>query len=264
MRLMLHDNFLSQSDTIPVWPPIKWDDFKPKSQGDILNHYYAYSAGCKTPTLFGGLALAAAGAATAGFGTAALAGAKAALLGIKAKAISGTSAVIGAKSADIISKEVGKSAKKSADKAGNTTRQKARRATDNAAERQRIVDTYNREYARMQNGGFQQSIQQANLSELKTKLSAAKNSLKVSEGKCKKLPCDTAGCRNMGVLAARVQYIQALIKAFEGSGTNSPAQYNEKFGAAVASGKTTMGSMIGGFGLPLLIIGGLLLSRMKK
>lgn len=266
MRLMLHDDYgMSQaSDMIPVYPPIKWDEFRPNTRKEILNHYYAYSSGCQKPTLFGGLALAAAGVASAGFGTAALAGAKAALIGIKTKAISGTASVIGAQSADLISKTVEDSAKKSADKAGNTARQTARRMTDSDAEKDRIVDTYTREYNQMASKGFQNNVAKLTLSELKTKLVAAQNSVKVAEGKCKKLPCDTAGCRNMGVLNARVQYLQALIKTYEGSGTSTPAEYNAKFTDKALTGKTSMGGFFSGMGLPALIIGGLILSRLKK
>ena len=266
MRLMLHDNFqgLSQNESLNVWPPVKWDEFKPNGQTDILNHYYAYSSGCKTPTLFGGLALAAAGVATAGFGAASLAGAKAALLAIKSKALVGTSKVIGAKSADLISKEVSKSAKLSAQKAGNTAKLQARRKLDNASERRRIVDTYQRQYQKMQSGGFQGRVANMDLEQLKGQIADAKRSVKISADKCKKVPCDQAGCRNMGVLNARVQYLEALEAAYKRSGTSTPGQYNEKFAKAIETGKTSLA----GFGVqalvPLLIIGGLVFSRLKK
>ena len=50
MIVQLHDNGQGLA-TQQVWPPVKWDDFKPKDPNTILDHYYAYSAGCQTPTL---------------------------------------------------------------------------------------------------------------------------------------------------------------------------------------------------------------------
>lgn len=266
MRLQLHDNFqgLSQNESLNVWPPVKWDEFKPNGQTDILNHYYAYSSGCKTPTLFGSLALAAAGVATAGFGAASLVGAKAALLGIKSKAIVGTSKVIGAKSANLISKEVSKSAKMSAQKAGNTAKQQTRRKLDNASERQRIVDTYERQYQVMQNAGFQGRVANMDLEELKRFIVDAKRRVKIAADKCKKVPCDTAGCRNMGVLNARLQYLEALAEAYKRSGTSTPNEYNQKFAKAIETGKTSLAGFSVQALLPFLIVGGLIFSRLKK
>ena len=265
MRLMLHDNYGMSQDgqLLPVWPPVQWNDFRPTSREQILEHYYAYSAGCQKPTLWGGIALAAGAAATAGFGTAALGGAKAALIGIKSKAISGGSAIIGKEAADTISKSVERSAAASAKKASNTTKQKARRQLDGKAEKDRIVDTYLREYARMDGRNFAGKVGAMDLNQLEAELAKQKGIVKASEDKCKKLPCDTAGCRNMGVLNSRVQYIQALIAAFKSSGTTTPAEYNAKFTDKALKGETSMAGF-GGAILPLLIVGGLLLSRFKK
>lgn len=265
MLLQLHDDFgLSQGPTLDVWPPIKWQEFRPNSREEILDHYYAYSTGCKTPTLFGGLALAAGAAAAAAFGPALLAGAKTALLGIKAKAITGGSAIIGTKAVDQMSDQVSKTAKEKAQKAGNTAKQKNRRRFDNRAEKDRIVDTYIRQYNKTDTGGFQSNVGSMTLDQLKARVSAAKNSVKVAEGKCKKLPCDTAGCRNMGALNAIVQYCEALIEAYKASGTTTPQEFNEKFSKAAADGKTRIGSALSGITLPALVIAGLILSKIKK
>jgi hypothetical protein len=210
------------------------------------------------------LALAAGAAATAAFGPALLAGAKAALVGIKAKAITGGASIVGKEAVDAMSGQVSKTAKEKAQKAGNTAKQEARRRFDNKAEKDRIVDTYIRQYAKLTSNGFQNNVGSMTLDQLKTRLSAAKNSVKVAEDKCKKMPCDTAGCRNMGVLNAIVQYIEALIKAYTSTGTSTPQEFSQKFSEKAATGKTSMGSVFGSGFFPAIIIGGLILSRLKK
>lgn len=278
MKLQLHDNFqpLSQDETLDVWPPIQWNEFRPNSRAEILDHYYAYSTGCKSPTVWGIAAMSAGAVAAAAFGPALLAGAKSALSAIKLKGVfagvnksvaklgTSTKLLLSNEAVQTMSKQVEGQAKKDAKKAANTAKQKARRQLDSGAERDRIVETYQRQYNKMQQGGFQSNIGSMSLDQLKQQLAAAKNSVKVSADKCKKTPCDTAGCRNMGVLTARVQYIEALIKAYTSTNTATPQGFDQKFSKQAVDGKTSMGSIISGFGLPLLIIGGLLLSQRKK
>lgn len=266
MRLMLHDNYTMGQDleTIDVWPPIRWTEFRPNTDGEILDHYYAHSAGCQKPTLWGGLAIATAGIAAAGFLPAALAGSKAALMAIKSKGVASISKGVGAPAAAMITKEVSDKFNANSKKAANTSKQKLRRQLDSGSEKNRIKETYRREYQKLIQNNFTGRIGQMSLPELQNELKNQKRILKVSADKCKKMPCDTAGCRNMGVLTARMQYVEALIAAYKGSGTTTPAQYDAKFSEKAYKGETNMGGFgIGGM-LPLLIIGGLVLSRLKK
>lgn len=276
MRLMLHDDYsaMSSDDTLNVWPPIKWDQFRPKSRNEILDHYYAHSTGCKTPTAWG-LAAASAGAvASAAFGPALLAGAKSALGAIKLKGLfSGATKSISAlgtavkknvgdEAVDQMSKQVENTFKAEAKKEADSARNRIRKQTDGNQEKQRIVDTYNREYLQMQSKGFQNNVANLSLDQLKAQLQAAKNSVKVAEDKCKKTPCDTAGCRNMGVLKVRVQYLQALIKSYTSSGTSTPQEFNQKFSKQAVAGKTSMAGFGGGL-LPAIILGALFFSSRK-
>jgi hypothetical protein len=266
MILQLHDNH--DQLELNVWPPVLWDDFKLRNRADILDHYYAFSAGCKTPTLFGGLAMATIGLTTAAFAPAIAAGAGKALTSAKA---SGGAAAVGKAAAkkSFIAKakaEMSTATKatlvQKSEQAANTTRQKARRLLDQRSEKNRIVDNYNRMYSRLAANNFQGRMSSKTLAELKSELVNQKRILKESEKKCSKIPCDTAGCRSMGSLTLRMQYVQALIKAYESSGTKTPKEYNEKFSSAVAKGKTSLGGF--SFGLPLLIILGAAFSILKK
>jgi hypothetical protein len=263
---MLHDNYTMGQDleTIDVWPPVLWEEFRPNTDGEILDHYYAHSAGCQKPTLWGGLATATAGIAAAAFLPATLAGSKAALLAIKKKGAASITKGIGKPAAALITKNVSDSLNANSKKAANTSKQKIRRQLDSGSEKDRIKDTYRREYQQLIGNNFTGRIGRMSLPELQNELKNQKRILKVSADKCKKLPCDSAGCRNMGVLTARMQYVEALIAAYKGSGTKTPAEYDAKFSDKAFKGETNMA----GFGLggmvPLLIIGGLLLSRLKK
>jgi len=265
MLLQLHDN----QEEIPVYPPIVWNEFKPKTEGEILDHYYAYSAGCKTPTLWGSIIIGTLGVTAAAFAPAIGAAVSKALAG--AKAAGGAAAVktaaakktFAAKAKSTISQGVKKAASIQAARATDTARQKTRRSLDRiAGENVRIVENYFRQYDRMEQNGFQNRISAMTLAELQTELIKQKRILDESFAKCKKLPCDTAGCRSMGVLTARVQYVEALIKAMQNAGVKTPAEYNEKFTNAVNDGKTTLAGIA--IGLPLLIILGAAFSIFKK
>ena len=262
MLLQLHDDFgLSQGPSLDIWPPITWQEFRPNSREDILDHYYAYSLGCQSPTAWG-IALASASAvATAGFGASLLAGAGAALKGIAAGTISGSNALIGATATKQITDSVKNSAKASAKKAQGSAINKRRRSMDSGAEKKRIVDTYNRFYGR---ANYVARMQNMTLAQLQAELPKLQKAVKDAEKKGKKVPCDTAGVRNMGVLNAAVQYCQALIEAYKASGTSTPQEFNEKFSKAAADGKTRIGSALSGITLPALVIAGLILSKIKK
>lgn len=279
MRLMLHDDYSlgqTQDENLKVWPPILWNDFRPNSNDEILNHYYAYSSGCKTPTIWGLAATSAGAVAAAAFGPALLAGAKSALGAIKLKGLFtgatksisglnlGTKKLLANEAIQSMSKQVEGQAKMEAQKAANTAKQKARRRLDSGSERNRIVENYRRQYAKLVGNQFQGRVGAMSLPELEAELKNQKRILKASADKCKKTPCDTAGCRSMGVLTARMQYVQALIAAYKETGTKTPLEYEAKFSDKALKGETNMA----GFGLggmvPLLIIGGLLLSRLKK
>jgi hypothetical protein len=235
MLLQLHDDYgMSQGPSLDIWPPITWQEFRPNSREEILDHYYAYSLGCQSPTAWG-IALASASAvATAGFGASLLAGAGAALKGIAAGTISGSNALIGATATKQITDSVKNSAKASAKKAQGSAINKRRRSMDSGAEKKRIVDT------RMQN---------MTLAQLQAELPKLQKAVKDAEKKGKKVPCDTAGVRNMGVLNAALQYCQALIEAYKASGTSTPQEFNAKFSKAAADGKTRIGSALSGITL---------------
>jgi len=265
MLLQLHDN----QDEIPVYPPIVWNEFKPTTDAEILDHYYAYSAGCKTPTLWGSIILGTLGATAAAFAPAIGAAVSKALAG--AKAAGGAAAVktaaakktLAAKAKTTISKGVKQAASIQAARATDTARQKTRRSLDRiAGENVRIVQNYYREYDQLEQNGFQNRISGMTLAELQTELINQKRIVDDSFKKCKKLPCDTAGCRSMGVLTARMQYVEALIKVMQNAGVKTAAEYNEKFTNAVDQGKTTLAGFA--FGLPLLLILGAAFSIFKR
>lgn len=266
MILQLHDEF--ENLDLDVWPPVKWDEFKLTNRNDILDHYYAYSAGCKSPTLFGGLALASVGIAAAAFAPA-IGAAVAKTLGT-AKASGGAAAVAKAsakksfiaKAKSQISTGAKNALVQKSEQAANTTRQKNRRRFDSGDEKNRIVENYNRMYGQLDANNFQGRMGSKTLAELKTELVNQKRILKDSEKKCSKMPCDTAGCRSMGSLTLRMQYVQALIKAYENSGTSTPAAYNAKYSEAVSKGKTSLAGF--GFGLPLFLILGAALTIFRK
>lgn len=96
MLLQLHDN--GQDISLDLYPPITWKDFQPQTRAEILDHYYAYSAGCKTPTLFGSLAAGSVGLAAAAFAPAIGAAAAKALGAIKIKGGAATLAATDRKS----------------------------------------------------------------------------------------------------------------------------------------------------------------------
>ncbi len=268
MFLELHDDFgspgdefFSQGQSFDVWPPISWVQFRPSTPGEILNHYYAYSLGCKAPTAWGIALSAAGGAATLGAGAGLLAGATTALKGLAAGTIKGSTALIGAgatkKMSDAVESNVRSAAKKTSDSKVN----KMRRSLDSASERQRILDTYNRFYAR---AGYVAKMQNMTLAQLSAELPKLKKAVKEAEAKGKKVPCDTAGVRNMGVLNAAVQYCEALIRFYKETATKTPQEFNAKFTKAAASGKTSIASTITGVSLPVIILAGLILSKIAK
>lgn len=270
MLLQLHD---SATTELNVWPPVLWDEFRPNTREEILNHYYAYSSGCKTPTLFGMIALGAIGITAAAFAPAIGAALTKALAG--AKVAGGTAAVTATaatkerfidKVKTNVSKEVKAVAEREAEKVANKEINKRRRLMDSSAEKNRIVQNYLDRYAEAVNYGFQQQVASMNLKQLQAEVVRQQGIRADSEKKCKKLPCDTAGCRWMGVLTARMQYVQALVSAMKQAGVTTPAEYNQKFSLALEEGKTRVAGPAAGLGLgiPLLLILGLTLSKIAK
>lgn len=266
MLLQLHDDATQE---IAVWPPVLWTEFRPNTREEILNHYYAYSSGCKTPTLFGGFALGALGLTAAAFAPAIGAAVTKVLVG--AKAAGGAAAVTkttAAKTSFIakvkknISKEAKAAAGREAEKASNTAIQKRRRNLDPKSEKDRIVQNYLDRYAEAVNYGFQNQVANMNLQQLEAEVRRQKSIRADAEKKCKKMPCDTAGCRWMGSITARMQYVQALVTAMKEAGVTTPAEYNQKFSLAVEEGKTRLAGL--SFGIPLLLILGLTLSKIAK
>lgn len=264
MIIQLHDNGAA---AVQVWPPVQWDDFKPKTPETILNHYYAYSAGCKTPTLWGMIGIAAMSAAAAVFGPSLLAGTTKALAAIKSGAIAKGSAIVGDQAAKMISEEVTKQANRAASQAANQAQNKSRRRLDSAAERNMIIQTgYLNVYAKPWMDAAMRNAGNMTKPQLEALLSTLKKSVSDSYAKCRKLPCDTAGCRSMGALVLRQQYVEALIAAYNSTGTSTPAEFNAKFAAAIDEDETSIKgsvkSSIGGY-LPLLLIFGALISKFK-
>lgn len=260
MIVQLHDN---GGQAIQVWPPVEWDDFKPKDREAILNHYYAYSAGCQTPTLWGTIAIAAMATAAAVFAPAALSGISKSLAAIKSGAIAKGSALVGKKAATMISAEVTRQANAAAKKAANTAQVSSRRRTDSSAERDRIVNLgYINVYTKPWMDAEMRAAGNLTKAQLEALLPTLKSAVTDSFRKCKKLPCDTAGCRSMGALVLRQQYVEALIAAYNSTGTSTPAEFNAKMEQAIDDGKTTVKAGIGGY-LPLLLIFGALISKFK-
>ena len=68
-------------------------------------------------------------------------------------------------------------------------------------------------------------------SQLETKLQQFQTSLDAANAKCNKSPCDTAGCRDSGILFLRVQYVQLLLDTYDATNTTTPAEYNQKISA---------------------------------
>ena len=200
----------------------------------------------------------------AAFAPALLGAAGKALTSIKAGTIAKVSGVVGKEAAELMSKEVSKAAQNAAQKAGNTAKVSSRRRLDSAQERDRIVNlgylnVYTKPWfdAEMRNAG---NLTKAQLIAL---LPTLKSAVTDSYNKCKKVPCDTAGCRSMGALVLRQQYVEALIEAYNATGTTTPEEFNQQFTTAINEGKTSLRAGIGGI-LPILLILGALFGKFKR
>lgn len=254
----------------PLWPPIPWDKFKPTGSGDILNHYYTYSPGCKhTLTAqilnFVGPALAIALAPLT-------AGLSSFLTTVGAKIV-GTVVTSGFL-ADLANKAIKTQIEAAQTNLSNDVKEaiRKRRNMDGSEERARIKSSYTNAYAAPFGDQFMKGLQTADLATLEAAVQMTNATLDTAKDKCNKKPCDTAGCRATGFLTLRVQYATLLRDAMQAAGVTTPAAYNAKMSAAIDAdlkaaglpemidGPSSKKASLGNF----LLIGALFSALLKK
>jgi len=249
MRLMLHDSYncgMSDNGQGVQWPPISFNKFKPSGRGKTLDHYYLTTTGCKK-TLLGQVVKWVAiigGTLLAPF----TAGASAAAGAAVGAAIGATAKLVGPAINELIqmgvdnfaNKSIEDMAKGALDKGIEDAKKDAsdkwlsRSNTDSRKEKNLIINNYNARAAEINSGGMAIKVQTAGLAELKAWKAANQNSIDVAQGKCEKKSCDTAGCRWVGPLKLRGQYIDMLIAAMEGANATTVEQYKINTQAAYA------------------------------
>ena len=241
MMLQLHDEYLGadlsktprqnliftdSQPILPVWPPISWDKYKPTTYATIENHYYNFSPGCSNTFLgkvLEGMVYAAGAVAT--FFTAGLA---APIAASASAAVAGISATAGQLVKDSIESAAENAVKNGIDSATASMQGTGRKRIDSGAEVDRIRRTYTVNYQTFANLSYLETYTK---SQLESKLQEFQNAFNVSIAKCNKNPCDTAGCRDSGILALRVQYVKLLLDAYNATNTTTPAEYNQVISA---------------------------------
>lgn len=195
-----------------------FQQWRPNSKEDILNHYYQNSDGASLPSWF---------------------------TGIQEFANS-----VGAAIANAIVPGSGKlvSELKVMDIQKISASAKRRKQLDSSKEKQRIFDLYKREYVQ---STFPNNIHTKTDNEIKAWLKSVQENINVSRNKCKKR--DTAGCRFMGILNLRYQYGKFVLEArkqmsnmpqtsgagvVNKSGNISPAIGNSHFSSTMDKRKT--------------------------
>lgn len=238
MILQLHDNYLGadlskvpsqdrifkgDEPTLQLWPPMSWDDFKPKTYAAIENHYYNFSPGCKNTYLSwaaqGWVYVVGAVATVLTAGTAAPVAAAA------ATAVAGASAAAAELVKQKIEEALENAIQDGVAAATASMEGTGRKRLDYGAEVDRIRRTYTVNYQTWANLSYLETYTK---SQLESQLQMFQISLDAAHAKCKKSPCDTAGCRDSGILFLRVQYVELLLSVYEATNTSTPAEYNKK------------------------------------
>lgn len=238
MILQLHDNYLGadlskvpsqdrifkgDEPTLQLWPPMSWDDFKPKTYAAIENHYYNFSPGCKNTYLSwaaqGWVYVVGAVATVLTAGTAAPVAAAA------ATAVAGASAAAAELVKQKIEEALENAIQDGVAAATASMEGTGRKRLDFGAEVDRIRRTYTVNYQTWANLSYLETYTK---SQLESQLQMFQISLDAAHAKCKKSPCDTAGCRDSGILFLRVQYVELLLSVYEATNTSTPAEYNKK------------------------------------
>ena len=227
----------------PMWPPISWQDFSPRTYPAIERHYFAYSSGCffswweTAVKIWVGVVLALVGCLVPGLHAAipaAIAGASAAVAATAGAAAAGVVGdQIGKLVADRIKKEMSDFIKNGFSAAEKDLKDKALRKGRKIVggnEMDRIRDSYWKTYQGPQglDAAAAQWIKEPYLV-LKAKLQANETILKQYQDDCK--ACDKSGqakvnCRCTGVQTLVVQYLSILVGAYEATNTNTPDEYN--------------------------------------
>jgi len=239
MMLQLHDDYLGAPDlrkvprqnliftesqpTLQLWPPISWDDFKPKTYAAIENHYYNFSPGCRSTYLNwaiqGWVYVVGALVTVLSAGTAAPAAAAA------ATAVAGASVA----AAELVKKQIEEYLKNAIQNGlQNATANmegKGRPRIDFGSEVDEIRRTYINNYNTWANLSY---LENYTKTQLESKLQQFQESLDGAHAKCKKSPCDRPGCRDSGILFLRVQYVELLLSVYDATNTTTPAEYNKK------------------------------------
>jgi hypothetical protein len=225
MMLQLHDNFnfskMSTAKNLELWPPISWNKFKPTTYAAIETHYYNFSPGCQN-TLLGkvleGFTYVVGAVAT--FFTAGIA---APLAAAASGAVAGVSTALGQLVKQSIENATEQAIQNGMNSATASMMATGRKRIDYGAEVDRIRRTYTVNYNTFANLTY---LEQYTKSQLENKLQNFKSAFATSISKCDKRPCDTAGCRDAGILFLRVQYVELLLNAYAATNTTTPAEYN--------------------------------------
>lgn len=213
----------SPPPTLRLWPPMSWDDFKPKTYAAIENHYYNFSPGCKNTYLSwaaqGWVYVVGAVATVLTAGTAAPVAAAA------ATAVAGASAAAAELVKQKIEEALENAIQDGVAAATASMEGTGRKRLDYGAEVDRIRRTYTVNYQTWANLSYLETYTK---SQLESQLQMFQISLDAAHAKCRKSPCDTAGCRDSGILFLRVQYVELLLSVYEATNTSTPAEYNKK------------------------------------
>ena len=215
--------FTESQPTLQLWPPMSWNDFKPKTYKAIEDHYYNFSPGCKSTYLNwaiqGWVYVVGAVVTVLSAGTAAPAAAAA------ATAVAGASAAAGELVKKKIEESLTNAIQNGLQNATANMEGKGRPRIDFGSEVDEIRRTYINNYKTWANLSY---LENYTKTQLQSKLQQFQDSLDVAHEKCKKSPCDRPGCRDSGILFLRVQYVELLLSVYDATNTTTPAEYNKK------------------------------------
>jgi len=231
--------FTESQPVLPLWPPMSWDSFKPKTYADIENHYYNFSPGCSSSWLNWAVEvyLYVVAAVVTIFTAGAGAPVSAAIAGAADTVGDMVGDITGDVVTDILKQKIEETVKTGLQEGvqnGITSAQQAamgsgRPRIDYGDEVDRIRDSYINNYS---TPAFNLTyLETYTKSQLENKLINFKDALQVSIDKCNKNDCDRPGCRDAGILTLRVQYVELLLSVYEATNTTTPAEYNQVISA---------------------------------